>query len=548
MKLRIIFFFVVLSSFVYGQKSIFYASRFPFEPVEFENMNPKWTLPIFDSLYYDGKSFNGYNVFGNKFVKGDKIQNGKLYKMHTIYIADYMGFKVSCIDIETGKLEWGKVIRYEDYDRQLTPAYQTFDKDGNLLIIGYRQSEPYDPKKWTWDFVQKCKFFHMVLDSKDGSILSYASPEENPEYNINEYGHFQATDFYGVDEKGRVEFVQIKEYYEKPDYVKTIYKGFIDVHGTSITDSTVYRNFSHYTFLKRNNQYYNYFYSSPSRNNLKYLITLDSNLREVSRIDMKGIIPENGLLYPIMNTEEYMVFVMQITRNVTEYSYNYIVMDYQGNLLNQFYVDDEDIKKYNNPYVGYDVLENKVLMIGDSYTSDRGKKEYKSSLDVIHYYEGANYKLYKRIVNKKNRHVWLLDNLGMDKDNYIFEVPCNVYFYDDVTGDLRISRGDISVTMMRISKEELGMKPTRVNDDITARRILAYPNPTSGIFKLSLEGIVGSKDILVYDVYGHNVYEERGITEDTTVDVNLTGFPSGKYIYQVYEGNKIVGSGKCVKY
>lgn len=78
------------------------------------------------------------------------------------------------------------------------------------------------------------------------------------------------------------------------------------------------------------------------------------------------------------------------------------------------------------------------------------------------------------------------------------------------------------------------------------RIIKSYPNPSEGIFRLNIQGITTPADLRVYDMSGRNVYVQFGMHEgETTID--LSGLPSGTYMYKVYQGSQEIGQGEWVK-
>ena len=77
------------------------------------------------------------------------------------------------------------------------------------------------------------------------------------------------------------------------------------------------------------------------------------------------------------------------------------------------------------------------------------------------------------------------------------------------------------------------------------RIIKSYPNPSEGIFRLNIQGITAPADLRVYDMSGRNVYVRFGMHEgETTID--LSGLPSGTYMYKVYQGSREIGRGEVV--
>lgn len=66
-----------------------------------------------------------------------------------------------------------------------------------------------------------------------------------------------------------------------------------------------------------------------------------------------------------------------------------------------------------------------------------------------------------------------------------------------------------------------------------------YPNPSNGIFNISLESVSGNPQITVYNVLGQQVYTSKLTTVETSL--NLSNQPKGIYLYRVQDetGNSI---------
>ena len=81
-------------------------------------------------------------------------------------------------------------------------------------------------------------------------------------------------------------------------------------------------------------------------------------------------------------------------------------------------------------------------------------------------------------------------------------------------------------------------------EDVDAVSISAYPNPTSGIVNLTLDGI-GNATIEIYDMYGRCTERIEHAKQQTVVD--MVGYASGVYFVRIYENEKLVGTKKIVR-
>jgi uncharacterized repeat protein (TIGR03803 family) len=80
----------------------------------------------------------------------------------------------------------------------------------------------------------------------------------------------------------------------------------------------------------------------------------------------------------------------------------------------------------------------------------------------------------------------------------------------------------------------------------TACSIKAYPNPSKGLFILSLLNSNEKCNIEIYNVVGEKIYTETLQIQDNTI-IDLIGQPNGIYFYRVLkETGALVGSGKLI--
>jgi ELWxxDGT repeat protein len=84
---------------------------------------------------------------------------------------------------------------------------------------------------------------------------------------------------------------------------------------------------------------------------------------------------------------------------------------------------------------------------------------------------------------------------------------------------------------------------TSVNNPVAAdARMIIYPNPSAGIFQLE-PGNADHVMFTVYDVAGRKVFDRADMNANESID--LTGLPSGLYVYRV-QSTEGISSGKLV--
>ncbi len=86
-----------------------------------------------------------------------------------------------------------------------------------------------------------------------------------------------------------------------------------------------------------------------------------------------------------------------------------------------------------------------------------------------------------------------------------------------------------------------------IKSTIAATSILVYPNPSSGIFKMELSGIINEPSVEVYNVLGEKVFSQFPI-DNPKFSIDLSNQTSGVYFYRVLTKNvSLVGEGKIIK-
>jgi hypothetical protein len=91
---------------------------------------------------------------------------------------------------------------------------------------------------------------------------------------------------------------------------------------------------------------------------------------------------------------------------------------------------------------------------------------------------------------------------------------------------------------------------TGVNNGVNREDVKVFPNPSSGIFTISLSNAEAKTKIEVYNVLGENVFTETlppQTSKGALNEINLTGKPNGIYLSRVLNADgSLLGSGKVV--
>lgn len=550
MRILVVYFFSFLCSLCFAQKNFFPPPVAPFEQIAFSNLKPQWYHDIFDSTLIRTDTFDGYNEFDFVYTNGDHIRNGKLYKAHVIRNYDVMGFRVSCIDIDSGDMMWSKDIDYALYNRQHTPYYQTFDRNGDLVIFGFRKAFPYDPKENAWGGLstnKPCKVFRLVLDKDDGTIKSYFSPDSNPDYKIYSYYGFDDWNFFGLDDHGRAEFL-LRVINGAPNASKLVKRGYIDEQGIlSITDSLYYSptnwDKERTAYTKVNNQYY--CFEESIENKTRHIIAMDTNLIEINRVNIPNIKLEQSKLYYVTSTNKYLMFV-QAVPSTFNYNLRYFIIDYQGNVVNTIDIKDDFFMKYSDANTTYDAKHDRLLMLAYGIDYDLDKKESRSFLDILHY-DGKEYEMYKHIaLDQPGRDFSAWQVIYDGDDNFMLDMRLGYIYYDEKEEKFVRSFGNNTSALMYVSRKELGLLSAVQDENLASQRYQVFPNPSIGDFNILLADDITESDIRIFDTQGRNVFVASQVN-DQQVSLDLKDLPMGSYIYCVYQKGRGISSGQWIK-
>ena len=115
--------------------------------------------------------------------------------------------------------------------------------------------------------------------------------------------------------------------------------------------------------------------------------------------------------------------------------------------------------------------------------------------------------------------------IPLEDGDFIVENSLGYYYYNS-TGELVEAEGNRSTGLMRITREELGIKPVAVEDIGGGQDLAAFPNPSAGAFHLHLCDVDGTVNIHMYDINGYNVYTAKGFSADD-ISLDLEFLPQG---------------------
>jgi len=133
-----------------------------------------------------------------------------------------------------------------------------------------------------------------------------------------------------------------------------------------------------------------------------------------------------------------------------------------------------------------------------------------------------------------NQHRYLLWGMEATNDNGVL-----------IYGSRRSWNGDDAQSYIIKFNSEGNVTWTNNLDD-KLKKIKSYPNPSSGLLTIELEGINELVDIRLFDLSGRNVFVHQNMSE-SKVTLDLSALSAGQYINKIYKNGKEINSGQWIK-
>lgn len=77
--------------------------------------------------------------------------------------------------------------------------------------------------------------------------------------------------------------------------------------------------------------------------------------------------------------------------------------------------------------------------------------------------------------------------------------------------------------------------PTGISENQLLTNLSVYPNPSSGKFQFTLDGLllVKSYNLAVYNIQGEKIFAATDLKQQTSNEIDLSGFPKGIYFIRL---------------
>ncbi len=155
----------------------------------------------------------------------------------------------------------------------------------------------------------------------------------------------------------------------------------------------------------------------------------------------------------------------------------------------------------------------------------------------VYLYDGLEYELTKsiEIVNDSRA---ILPNWYFveNEDNFIFDaIVSYIYYRDDGMSfpSFQFSQHDNSITLMKASREDLGLETSNVFQLENFKQFLVYPNPSYGI--LYFHNLETQATINIFDIHGQFLLSHK--IHDGTLDISHLS--AGLYILDIQTQDRV---------
>ncbi len=537
-----LFFQFIVLSIVIAQ----YSTARPYEKIKFESINPKYHTPFNDPNFKDFGS-DGYNCFADLKTVEPLVYKNYIFTIYYNYISSpglFGIYYLTCTNLDDGSIVWRNELNNDNVTNIEIPRIMEINEDNELVVIGHKKKSQYNGEQ----FVSDGLIFQRTYEIDSGNLIDFNHRNFNDTLAYDtEYLLFYSSLFF----KDKSSNLRIVERINSAEIVG--FKSYLlDKTGKLLgkPDTIVYSYFDDFV------------------NNVNIavigedsLVMIEIGLDDVNAFiilryltyDLK-VINEVKIISPVIDNLPY-IRLMDVSQekkslllniwqydNITHSEYNLkLVLNRSGDIINKISIPlDYEVLRWSNTrnIFSYNVLfnydidpsQNNLIqfMSCESDSNCKLLKEHKVT-DPLRFAFVTKYFEYK------DKEIVLLNEGSLKFHTSGIKVNDDFAIAKSIVA---FKKGDFLPELLLSSLSNIS--------DVNIITIKSYPNPSSGPLTLNIRGITGKADVRIYDMFGHNVYVQDGITEgETTMD--LSGLAAGTYIYKIYQGSKEIGSGQWVR-
>jgi len=527
-----------------------YTPQRPFEKVTFENVTP-----VYHSTFYDADfttlGSDGYNCFNDLNTAEPLIYENLLFSINFNGIASnstFGNYYITCLNLDNGTIKWRKKVFLEDNPNMEIPRLLKVNENKQLEIIGQKQINPFVDRSEFGDLI----LFKRTYTIEDGAFISLNHrPFNDPNayqmfYRFNDNNLFfedenkelRVMEKFELDGKVGYKFISLDEtgaLRKEPDTI--MYKYFDDfVNGHNIlpvgSDSLVMMEIG---FDDDDDAFIALRYLTYDLVQIDELRIKSPVVENLPYIKLVGISPDKTKL--LLNVWQFPDEVFNEEHSLS------LIVDKKGSFLNQvrteisggvnyeWYTDENVIHRYGSKLR----ITDRVNPTQNSIFFSANKNDFET--EILKEYtiqDSTRFAGIFRLFRYRDLEIAFLSETSYIPSEFVYGLD----FPALAISILAFKKGDFIPE---------GILSKTSNSDLKdLATIKTYPNPSSGLLTLDIKGIIGKADIHIFDMRGHNVYMQRGITNgDSTMD--LSRLSVGTYVYKIYQDSKEVGSGHWIK-
>ncbi len=469
---------------------------------------------------------------------------GNMYFVYPTYIKfkEIEGALIEKVSKETGEKLWQQTFDLRNNDAQERVAFLNINKEHNLEVYSYRRlaepSEFWIPFALTSAEIDSCIISKRVYNSTDGSMISFTYPDTSSNslmkithseigirlfryINDNTYAFLRRQrdkiylDYINIYTGQVINSFQDTVEVDKPYFSPTvIQKAFKSLFASPDTIINV-------VYVKKAN-------TTEFEDYQAKIIVYDGKLNRIKELDINSYLNVFYNATLVYADNRYMV--LNIVRGdpaLVETYREFLIFDYDGNLLHDVTL------KLGDTYYAKEVFHplptfGEFLFAGMSNEID--------ALDFLILSSDGQLKRVAKLYMDESRLLW----------------PKEILSFNDKELVLRFGIGDYEDGVVyvgchnEIVKIQLDKALGTSTSEVVYQPILVYPNPTSGKISFKLEDKIGTVDIRLFDLYGHEVLRLFDtLIDDKTIDIS--NFSTGIYLFKISKNGKKLLDGKIVK-
>ncbi|MEE9439963.1 MAG: T9SS type A sorting domain-containing protein, partial [Saprospiraceae bacterium] len=500
--------------------------------ISFSNAIYNWNHLSIDSTKIDLDNNDGKNHLFY-FSEDHSFINGKyLYNVSVDANNSVSGAFIEKIDVENGSSIWKNFYDLSNFDENEYPSTISLNNQGNLEIVGYRNTLDEFPVFW-----YEALPVYREYDTNNGSLLQYDTIDKSDtlaeklftlyeRFKLNLVNENYVQSYYVSDESGLKDIYVINDYYNFAGH----YLYSDSIVPITFTDqirvSNKKKSDNGQVILSRA-------FEDGSTVVESLLTVTDDKLTILTQIDISDFIqsPDEAYITKIYNDKIEVVSEFHYSSAADmEMTINYF--DLEGNHLNQY-----KIPRTLNYSIRTHILPNEEPLIAVS----RPMLEDQSQGEIVFYSTNSDNNL---VVVKKllveDSHAFVINKVMSDIDDNILLLG---KYSPIVSSEGSLASTEFETVLLSFNQSELGIL-TSVKELKETIVFNIFPNPVSESINISINSIKRLGNLTYQIIDSNGKLAQIGKFTD---NINISKLTIGNYILRILSNNNELGSKKMIK-